>query len=352
MPGFILDTLSQVKALLFQPGDSLLIPQEPSGITVSNSGATTVLGFFGNTLSFPSGNLSQASLSDRVTFADGRHLTIGTNSVENIRAGQGGAVVYAFGGDDTVETGNDPTYVYGGEGSDSISGGNGNDHLYGYDSKAGADGNDTISGGEGNDYIQGNAGNDILDGGTGDDRIQGGADNDTIRGGDGNDTVNGNFGDDVIDGGDGNDVVRGGKGNDLVQGGAGDDIVRGDLGVDTLIGGSGHDLFAFSGNDAALTSSDLLAGRVDKILDFAIGDDHVALGFKPVELLYGSSQESIGAAVAYATTVLTNHAGDVLAVAVGTDTFLFYNSLGGTVVDSVVGVMGVDPHALSVIDFV
>ena len=352
MPGFVLGALSQVKALLFQSDDFLSIPQNQSDISVSSSGATTVLGFLGNSLSFPSTNLSQASLADRVSFADGTHLMIGTNSVENIRAGQGGAVIYALDGDDTVLTGNDPSYVYGGGGSDNIIGGAGNDHLYGFDSKGGADGVDTISGGEGDDYIQGNAGNDFLDGGTGNDRIQGGADNDTIYGGDGNDSINGNFGNDVIDGGDGNDVVRGGKGDDTVQGGAGDDRIHGDLGADRLAGGSGRDVFVFSGNDAANISTDLVAGHVDAILDFTIGEDHLALGFAPVEVLHGTSQDSLGAAAAYATTLLASHNGAVTAVSIGADTFLFYNSQGGGIVDSVIDLVGVNAASLSVHDFI
>ena len=352
MPNFVLGALSKLEALLFQSEDSLSIPQNPNDVSVSSSGVTTVLGFAGTSIAFPSANLSKASLAGQVSFADGRHLMIGTNSAETIAAGQGGAIVYAFDGDDIVTAGNDPSYIYGGGGSDVITGGTGNDHLYGFDSKAGSDGNDTLSGGEGDDYIQGNAGNDVIDGGTGNDRIQGGADNDLILGGDGDDAINGNFGNDTIDGGSGNDLLRGGKGDDLIQGGAGDDTIRGDLGADTLGGGGGHDVFAFAGNDAALVSTDPLAGHVDTILDFTVGDDQIALGFRPVEVLQGSSQASPGAALAQATMLLAGHAGDVVAVSVGSDTYLFYNSLGGSSVDSVIDLHDLSSSTLSVHDFI
>lgn len=352
MSNFVLGALSKVSALLFQQGDTLLVPLDASDVAVSSSGATTVLAFAGDSISFPSANLSQASLAEHVSFADGRHLMIGTNGADAILAGHGGAVIYSFEGDDTVATGDDPTYVYGGGGSDHINGGAGNDHLYGYDSKGGADGSDTISGGDGDDYIQGNAGNDILDGGAGNDRIQGGADDDIIHGGSGNDVINGNFGNDVIDGGDGNDALRGGKGDDVVAGGAGDDAIHGDLGADRLSGGSGHDVFYFSGNDAAFVSTDLLTGHVDAITDFTSGDDHLSLGFSPVEVLHGTAQGSVAAAAAYAATLLAGHVGDVAAVAVGADTYLFYNAQGGGMADSVIDLQNTDAGSLSVHDFI
>ncbi|MGQ0597916.1 S8 family serine peptidase [Aquabacterium sp.] len=98
-------------------------------------------------------------------------------------------VVYALGGDDTVQAYAHDTFAEGFETTeygDTVSTG----YAYqGYE--------DTIFGG---------SGNDSLDGGAGNDELHGGKDNDTLIGG---------FGDDTLDGGAGADLLTGGAGSDI-----------------------------------------------------------------------------------------------------------------------------------------
>lgn len=237
-------------------------------------------------------------------------------------------------------------YLIGGDGSDTLGGGNGNDHIWGQSAGGGPDGNDELYGDAGSDYIQGNAGNDSIDGGTGNDRLIGGQGNDLILGDDGNDSANGNLGDDTIRGEAGDDFLRGGQGNDSISGGDGNDTLSGDLGTDTLRGGDGADLFQFGG-----LASTIAAGP-DTILDYLHGTDHIALGFTPAAILTGAPQTTLSAATA-AQALFDGHAGDheVAALSVGSDTYLFYSSSGGTTVDSAVLLDGVSANAIGASDF-
>ena len=271
---------------------------------------------------------------------------------DSITGSQYNDVLDGFGGHD---------YILGGNGADTIIGADGNDHLYGQSSTGGLDGADSITGGNGSDYLQGNAGNDTLDGGTGSDRINGGADDDLISGGIGADTVNGNRGNDTIDGGDGNDFLRGGRDNDSVSGGTGDDQLLGDLGNDTvtggtgfdlLTGGDGSDLFKFASGDAHVSAATNYAS--DVILDYVDGTDTLALGFTVAAVLTGTTQASVSAAASYAQQLLDNHAGngEVAAIHVGSDTYLFFGGDGGATADSAIKVAGVDPSVFTTSDFV
>src|SRR5260370_31266304 len=67
------------------------------------------------------------------------------------------AVVWGYGGNDTIITGNGNDTVYGGDGNDIIYTYGGNDVVYG------GNGNDTIVGGTGNDTVYGEDGDDVLD---------------------------------------------------------------------------------------------------------------------------------------------------------------------------------------------
>lgn len=272
-----------------------------------------------------------------------------------------------FGGDDSIVGSNDDDLldgrgghdvILGGGGSDIIIGGDGNDHLYGQSPNGGADGTDSITGGNGMDYIQGNAGNDTLDGGAGSDRINGGANDDRISGGAGNDAINGNLGNDTIDAGDGNDIARGGKDNDQVSGGAGNDSLSGDLGNDTLIGGSGNDtvtggdgadVFKFAASDAHYAGA-----GTDVINDYTDATDKIALGFTVNAVLTGTNQASLSAAVTYAQQLFDGHGGngEVAALHVGSDTYLFFAGDGGATVDSVIDVKAATTSAFDTTDFV
>jgi Ca2+-binding RTX toxin-like protein len=335
--------------------DTLSFPDviDLNNLSVTSNGLSTTLSALGNTLSLPSLQLRTAAQEGHVTLADGTHVITGTNSAETLNGTSGDDGIYGLGGDDTLTSGGGNDYMFGGAGNDTITGGDGNDHLYGMGMTAdvSGDGADTISGGAGNDYIQGNAGNDILDGGDGNDRINGGKDDDHITGGNGNDTINGNFGNDVIDGGAGDDVLRGGKDNDIITGGDGNDQIYGDLGADTLTGGAGSDTFHFSGNDSALLSLTTL-GQADTITDFHHGEDHLDIGYDPASVIQGGVAGTVEAAIAAVTGLLTGAAGSVVAVGVGSDTYLFYSASHTALVDSVIDLKGVAPTSVVLSDFV
>jgi Ca2+-binding RTX toxin-like protein len=107
-----------------------------------------------------------------------------------------------------------------------------------------------------------------LNGQNGDDYIVGGAAGDSLHGGNDSDTIYGQAGADTITGDTGNDFIHGDAGNDTLNGGAGNDTIYGGLDRDTLVGGAGLDTFVF---DTAASSS-----NTDRIVDFAVADDHIA----------------------------------------------------------------------------
>lgn len=290
------------------------------------------------------------------------------NWVQWVNAGNSTAATAAiFGGNDSIvgSSGNDVLdggaghdVIRGGAGDDVIIGGEGNNHLYGQSANGGPDGADSITAGAGMDYLQGNAGNDTLSGGGGPDRINGGANDDLISGGSGNDAINGNLGNDTIDAGDGNDIARGGKDNDQISGGAGNDQLSGDLGNDTLIGGSGFDtltgadgadVFKFSGSDAHFAGS-----ATDVIADYTDGTDKISLGFSVSAVLTGANQTDLSAGVTFAQQLFDGHAGngEVAALHVGSDTYLFFAGDGGATVDSVIDVKAAAASSFDTTDFV
>lgn len=395
MATYTFETLTQDDASNFEAGDTLIFSTlsiDPSDVTVTNSangfnGTTLTVG--SKSLQFPGAELASGTIRFFGQEAAGNDATlyVGSHLVDgavNVSADDDGSVAYTFGGADTITVSGDGiALVYAGEGNDvitvtspsgqnvfgeggddSITGGAEGDHLYGYGltGTPADDGNDTINGAAGNDYIQGNAGEDSLLGGDGRDRINGGADNDFINGGNGNDTVNGNKGEDEIVGGSGNDSLRGGADNDIIDGGADNDFLQGDLGDDTLVGGDGFDLltggagndvFFFNDGDASFDVDEDGNVSVDYVTDFTIGQDilNIGDGFAGdddnIKIPTGVIFTDVAAAFEFATETASITAGQVLALQVGTDTYLFYDASGGTAIDSAVGLLGVTAANLS-----
>ncbi len=150
----------------------------------------------------------------------------------------------------------------------------------------------------------------------------------------------------MIRGEDGNDSLRGGQGNDTISGGDGDDIVAGDLGADELRGGTGADLFIVAGLGSTISAG------VDQILDFVDGTDKIGLDFDPVTVLTGGAQTELSAAGAAQQLFDANVGnGEVAALSVGSDTYIFYDSDGGATVDSAIKLIGVSPSEISLADF-
>lgn len=261
---------------------------------------------------------------DDLLFGDyGNDTLYGGNGVDRLIGDTGNDILYGEAGDDRLEgsVGND--ILYGGDGIDRLLGGDGDDVLYG------DAGDDRIEGGEGNDTLIGGAGNDRIDGGNGidtvdysshaagvtvilgshadvngdgvadddilfienaigtafNDSLRGDALDNTLWGNDGADYLEGNGGNDILYGGAGNDDhvwvngnkvsnggLFGGNGDDTLYGGEGNDRLEGGNDNDTLYGGAGADrLTGGAGNDRFVL--DVLDGSLDKITDFALGQD-------------------------------------------------------------------------------
>ena len=350
----------------FSTGGSLLL-----GDTSTATGADT-LSLSGDDASAAWG-LSGVDTINMV--GGGAHSAHGGDGADTIAVGAtatGAYTIFGDDGDDTVTVDASATgalVISGGLGKDTLAGGVDNDHIYGNvltPSGTVLDGADSISAGDGGDYVNGNAGKDTIDGGDGSDRLRGGADGDSILGGDGNDDINGNKGADTIDGGNDNDHIRGGADDDSIHGGDDNDILLGDLGADTLAGdagidiitgGDGNDVFVFATGDAdPFTDSDDNT-FYDEITDFTNGADKLDFGAVPAHVLYvtGATYTDVTAAQDAAQLKLTAGAAtDVVAVAVGTDTYLFYDSDGtGTTIDSIVKLDAVsDASTITTADFV
>lgn len=355
---FAANALSDGTITFIAAAGQLLIGQDlagtPDTLAINSAADSAAYGFAGN---------------DTITAAGtGDHLVYGGAGDDSVTAtGSGNDNIYGDAGNDVLNgggsTGN--LNIYGGAGTDTITGGSGNDHLYGHSAAGGTDGADTINGGLGNDYIQGNAGADVLNGGDGSDRLNGGADNDTIHGDAGNDTVNGNKGNDTIFGDGGNDSLRGGAGNDTISGGGDNDVILGDLGNDNITGGTGADImtggdgadvFVFAAGDAAkatVGSGTSAKSFYDTITDFTVGTDLLNIANfdgADVKVIQQGKDVTIGsfaAAQTYAQGLL-NTAADhsMVAVQVGTDTYLFYDSdgvyaSGDNTIDSFIQLTGV-----------
>lgn len=234
------------------------------------------------------------------------------------------------GGDDTIDGGAGNDTIRGGAGADTLTGGAGTDWLNYDEAEVGVTVDLSLEGIA--QTSAGDASGDIL---SGFENLSGTAFDDVLTGDDGRNTIYGLDGDDTINGGGGNDVIRGGTGADTLVGGAGSDVLQyagsnagvtinlnadengfqqasggdaeGDIisefehvygsnfddvmigndsrnilygysGNDTFDGGLGNDVLRGSaGSDTFVFSTELGAGNVDTIVDFASGDDVIHL---------------------------------------------------------------------------
>lgn len=206
------------------------------------------------------------------------------------------------------------------------------------DAHRGTAANDTIEGQDGNDRLFGLGGRDVISGGDGNDALFGGLGADTMAGGAGNDTYDVDNAGDVVDetdglGGDagGRDLVVAsvdytlgdflenlslagtadiaGTGNALnnrIQGNGGDNILSGLDGKDYIIGGDGDDVISgglgrdnlagFGGADSFLFDVAPSLANADRIRDFFVGEDHVALDDAVFTALATIAGDSLSAA--------------------------------------------------------
>ena len=102
---------------------------------------------------------------------------------------------------------------------------------------------------------------------------------DNLIGTEGKDLISGLQQRDTLAGLDGDDILKGGRGSDLLNGGKGNDILVGGRGSDQLTGGEGQDTFVFR----------KVADRIDRVTDFAIGEDKIDISQILANPNYGSS---------------------------------------------------------------
>ena len=167
--------------------------------------------------------------------------------------------------------------------------------------------------------------------------------------------LNGDAGNDLISGGAGNDVIGGGTGDDILGGDLGDDAITGGTGFDVSTGGDGVDTFTFAAGDATIGAVDDRAFvAVETVSDFANDEDLIDLGFTvdlvtpAVGVIFTDEQAARDYAVDQTLT-----AGDVLALTVGDDTFLYYEGAGtGATANAVIKLVGVDAADVDLTDFV
>jgi Ca2+-binding RTX toxin-like protein len=202
--------------------DRILTSQIPSGTTLGEGGADTVLCGLG---------------CDCVIGGAGPDSLVGGPGEDDFDAGPGNDTVLGKGQDDD--------FLYGQGGHDLLMGGPGNDQFF-----SGGPGNDTILAGPGSDDdVFGDDGRDLIRGGAGGDNMFGGYGGDDVLGEGGTDLI---FGDQPLIGyGEEADTLSGGLDGDEVWGQGGVDRVverantnfsfQTDPSGTTLVGGSGSE---------------------------------------------------------------------------------------------------------------
>jgi Ca2+-binding RTX toxin-like protein len=142
----------------------------------------------------------------------------------------------------------------------------------------------------------------------------------------------GTTGADSLVGGDGDDLIRGLGGPDVLQGGVGSDTLEGGAAPDTIFGGLGTDVIVVDGEDLVIlrpVDSAPIFGQIDTIIGWtryaqiAMGDNSPAPG-RWIE----ASADTFDAALALANGHLTAGQYYYVAVAVGSDVYVFANSTG------------------------
>lgn len=290
-------------------------------------------------------------------FSDGQLDAIGNSDANH------NDNVMAYGGADTVSTGQGDDTIYGGTGNDSLTAGSGDDALYG-DS-----GDDELYGGDGSDTLFSGAGNDTYNGGTGMDYIDFGAESSaisidldagTIGGAAAGDVIgvgiDGVFGtgfDDTISGFDhegssgdnytnrfygraGDDIMNGRGSADYLDGGSGEDtfLITGSPGNDTIVGGEGgsdQDLLDLTGiaGPVTITYSAPEAGTV------VVGADTIT--FSEIETIYASSGADTVTGSTSGDTIYGDAGNDEITANAGNDSVL-----GGAGRDTIYGGAGID----------
>ena len=121
-----------------------------------------------------------------------------------------------------------------------------------------------------------------------------------------------------------------------------------------LTGGGGSDTFFFAAGDASFSTTGAAGNMVDMILDFADGIDRVDLSIGiPSSVQNGPAFGDLVSAAAFAQQSL-NAQGDsrVLALMVGSDTYLFFDAGPASPVEAIRLLGLTNPASITTADFV
>jgi Ca2+-binding RTX toxin-like protein len=149
--------------------------------------------------------------------------------------------------------------------------------------------------------------------------------------------INGAGGAENITGSAAADSISGLAGDDNLAGGNGNDTLAGGTGSDTQSGGAGSDRFVFATGDAASTT----LATLEVISAFVAVDDVIALGVTGTGLNSTfSSAASYAAALTAANTLITGGTRDIVVTEAGANTFVFADTNGDNVLDTVIQLTG------------
>jgi Ca2+-binding RTX toxin-like protein len=149
--------------------------------------------------------------------------------------------------------------------------------------------------------------------------------------------INGAGGAENITGSAAADSISGLAGADNLAGGGGNDTLLGGTGSDTQGGGTGSDRFVFATGDASSTT----LGFLEVITDFSAVNDEIALGVTGTFSNWTfTSEVSYAAALTDANTLITGGTRDIVVTEAGSDTFVFADTNGDNVLDTVIQLTG------------
>ena len=154
----------------------------------------------------------------------------------------------------------------------------------------------------------------------------------------GAETLTGSSAADTISGLAGTDSVLGGGGADSLFAGDDADTLVGGTGSDTLSGGAGSDRFVFATGDASSTT----LGSLEVITDFVAADDEIALGVtgSGANTVITAAAVDYAAALTAATATITAGTQDIVVTEAGANTFVFADTNGDNVLDTVIQLTG------------
>jgi Ca2+-binding RTX toxin-like protein len=357
-----------------------------SGLTATFTGAQlnaqtwTVTGVAGGgveTLVVNVGSGTTASLASLGTVTDASLQINGAIGAENITGSAASESLSGLGGNDTLAGGGGNDTIFGGTGADSLSGGAGDD-LFLFTAAGEVSAGEALNGGIGTNTVSLTAAMDMtgatfssiqavtigsgligtfsgsqltgqtftmtgVAGGatetlvvnvasatTTDLSSLGAISNLTVQ-------INGAGGAENITGSAAADSILGLAGADNLAGGNGNDTLVGGTGSDTQSGGAGSDRFVFATGDAAST----ILATLEVITDFVAADDAIALGVTGTGSNWTfTSEASYAAALTDANTLITGGTRDIVVTEAGADTFVFADTNGDNVLDTVIQLTG------------